>query len=243
MNFIDNSISKLNEKRKIFHSEDDLKLSLGITIKELFPEFEIRLEKPTIINMIDVNGKESTVRAPIDIIVYDKNGESVPIELKYKTKKLDSEQNGELYNLTNHGATDIGRYSFRKDIYRIEQYLSNEVNSNVGFVFILTNENNYFDNNVGLKETFDKYFTCHQNGVFEKEYKGWNYSKIDKVKYRKENNSWRYNNQKKKHWTCTNDKSYVLELKNNYPIEWKEYSKIKNSVFKFCLLRIEKSQK
>ena len=77
--------------------------------------------------MIDIYGEYPIVRAPIDIIVSDKNGKkTVPIELKYKTKKLKTEFNGESYDLTNHGATDIGRYSFRKDIYRIEQYLSKE---------------------------------------------------------------------------------------------------------------------
>ncbi len=239
MNFFENSVLKLQDKRKIFHSEDDLKLSLAITIKEFYPEFEIRLEKPTTINMISVDGEKTVVRAPIDIIVYDKNGKSVPIELKYKTKKLEIEHNGELYSLTNHGATDIGRYSFRKDIYRIEQYLSTEKNSDIGFIFILTNEDNYINNNVELKETFDKHFTCHQNGLFEKKYKGWNYSKIDKTKYVKSNNTWKYINQNKKHWTCTNDKSYILELNNNYPINWKEYSKFKNHEFKFCVIKVE----
>jgi hypothetical protein len=62
MNFFENSILKLQEKRKIFH----LKLSLGFIIKELFPEFEVRLEKPIAINMIDINGEKLIVRAPID---------------------------------------------------------------------------------------------------------------------------------------------------------------------------------
>lgn len=124
--FFEKSILKLQKERGIFHSEDDLKLSLGLIIKELYPELEIRLEKPININMIDIYGEYPIVRAPIDIIVSDKNGKTVPIELKYKTKKLKTEFNGESYDLTNHGATDIGRYSFRKDIYRIEQYLSKE---------------------------------------------------------------------------------------------------------------------
>ena len=135
-----------------------------------------------------------------------KTEKTVPIELKYKTKKLKTEFNGESYDLTNHGATDIGRYSFRKDIYRIEQYLSKEKNSDFGIIFILTNEDNYIKNNVGEKETFDKHFTCHQNSIIKKEFRGWNYSKIDTSKYIKENNFWKYVNQNKKHWTCTKDK-------------------------------------
>lgn len=136
MSFLENSILKLQEKRKIFHSEDDLKLSLAIIIKELFPEFEIRLEKPIEIGIIDIYGKSSIVRAPIGIVIYDIDGKSVPIELKYKTKKLITNNDGESYNLTNHRATDIGRYSFRKDIYRIEQYLASHEKSEYGmFLF------------------------------------------------------------------------------------------------------------
>ncbi|MFT4786018.1 MAG: hypothetical protein ACI9I8_001144, partial [Cellvibrionaceae bacterium] len=45
-NFFEKSILKLQKEREIFHSEDDLKLSLGFIIKELYPELEIRLEKP-----------------------------------------------------------------------------------------------------------------------------------------------------------------------------------------------------
>lgn len=238
--FFENSILKLQEERAIFHSEDDLKLSLGLKIKELYPELEIRLEKPMNIDMIDIYGKKSIVRAPIDIIVSDKNGKSIPIELKYKTKKLNTQFNGEQYDLTNHGATDIGRYSFRKDIYRIEQYLSKNENCNFGIVFILTNDDNYLKNNVGDKETFDKNFSCHQNSLITKEYKGWNYSRIDTSKYKMVDGIWRYKNQNKKHWTFIGDKTYKLELKNDYPIIWKDYSELKKSQFKFCLLKIKR---
>ena len=238
--FFEKSILKLQKERGIFHSEDDLKLSLGFIIKELYPELEIRLEKPININMIDIYGNESIVRAPIDIIVSDKNGKTIPIELKYKTKKLKTEFNGESYSLTNHGATDIGRYSFRKDIYRIEKYLSNNENSDFGFVFILTNEDNYVNNNVGEKETFDKNFSCHQNGKFEKEFLGWNYSKIDPTKYEKKENSWYYKNKNKKHWTFTGDKTYKLELKNEYGIDWQYYSTFEKAEFKYCLFKVVK---
>ncbi|GAA4239872.1 hypothetical protein [Winogradskyella damuponensis] len=238
--FFENSISKLKKERGIFHSEDDLKLSLGFIIKELYPELEIRLEKPININMTDIYGNKSIVRAPIDIIVYDKNGKTIPIELKYKTKKLETEFNGETYNLTNQGARDIGRYSFRKDIYRIEQYLTKEEKSDFGIIFILTNDENYINNNVGEKETFDKHFSCHQNSIIRKEYKGWNYSKIDAKKYEKKDNFWRYINQNKKHWTFTGAKTYKLELKDDYPIVWKEYSELNKSEFKFCLIKIKK---
>ncbi len=190
--------------------------------------------------MIDFNGKESTVRAPIDIIVYDKNGKSIPIELKYKTKLLKTEYKGESYNLTNHGAPDIGRYSFRKDIYRIEQYLSQEEKSDLGYLFILSNEIAYYNINVSEKETIDKHFSCHQNSIIQKESLGWNYSKIDLSKYVNEDNLWKYSNQNKKHWTFIGNNIYKLELKSKYSIIWEEYSNLYGNEFKFCIIKITK---
>lgn len=234
------TILNLREKRKIFHSEDDLKFSLAFEMKKLFPEIEIRLEKPIEIKMLDVNKKESVSRVPIDIIIHNKNGESIPIELKYKTKKLEINDKGELYNLTTHGAYDIGRYSFRKDIYRIEKYLEMHKKSNYGFVLILTNENKYVEDNVGEKEIIDKHFSFHQNSLIKKEYKGWNYSKIDQEKYEHIDNQWKIKNIGKKHWTHSKDINFTLNLNNDYHIQWHEYSKKGNSEFKYCLIKIEK---
>jgi hypothetical protein len=183
MEFFENSIICLKNQRMIFHSEDDLKLALAITIKENNPDFHIRLERPVDIEMIDRNNKKSIVRAPIDILVIDSNGYTIPIELKYKTKKTNIEHNGEDYLLTEHGATDIGRYSFRKDIYRIEHYILKHSYCKVGFVFILTNDQAYFNNNVFEKGNIDKHFTFHHGGLINRLDKSWNYDSIDEAKY------------------------------------------------------------
>ena len=71
MDFIESSVLLLKNQRMIFHSEDDLKFSLAISIKENNPDFHIRLERPVAIEMIDRNNKKSIVRAPIDMIVID----------------------------------------------------------------------------------------------------------------------------------------------------------------------------
>lgn len=233
--FFIKAIQKLKNEREIFHSEDDLKFELALKIRDVNSDFKIRLERPNDIKMEMVNGKIEQVRAPIDIIVI--NGDkTIPIELKYKTKKLKCNNddickvNGEVYDLKKHGATNIGRYSFRKDIYRIEQYLSNnENNSNYGFVFILTNENKYFDDNVAIKNTLDRNFSCHEGYEIEKEYKGWNYSKIDKSK-----------DPENKHWTTKGQTSYKLELKNSYIFNWHIYSEIKKNTFKYCVIKVNK---
>lgn len=242
MDFFENSIISLKKQRKIFHSEDDLKLSLVITLKENNPDFQIRLERPVDIEMIDRNDKKSSVRAPIDILVIDSNGKTIPIELKYKTKKTNVTYNGEDYLLTEHGVTDIGRYSFRKDIYRIERYITKQSDCNMGFIFILTNDQAYFENNVLQKDNIDKHFSFHQGGLIKQSDKSWNYDNIDKTKYEQDNNdnTWRYINQTKKHWTCQKELFYKLDLLRDYEIDWKIFSNIEHMIFKYCLIRIDK---
>jgi hypothetical protein len=242
MDFIESSVLLLKNQRMIFHSEDDLKFSLAISIKENNPDFHIRLERPVAIEMIDRNNKKSIVRAPIDMIVIDDKGNTIPIELKYKTKKTNISHNGEDYLLTNHGATDIGRFSFRKDIYRIEQYLLKHTRCDVGYVLVLTNDHAYFENNVFEKNIIDKHFSFHHGFLINRLDKSWNYESIDKAKYVLDitDNTWRYCNQPEKHWTCKKELFYKLDLVKDYEIDWKDYSKIRNIVFKYCLIRVDK---
>lgn len=242
MYFFKNLILNLSKERLIFHSEDDLKLSLALIIKENNPKFQIRLERPVEIEMVDRSNKKVNVRAPIDIVIIDNEGNTIPIELKYKTKKIQLNYDGEDYLLTNHGATDIGRYSFRKDLYRIERYILQKPKCNVGFVFILTNDQAYFENNVFQKGTIDKHFSFHHGCIIDKVDNSWNYDSINLTKYNqdKTENIWRYNEQLKKHWTCEKELFYKLDLLKDYHVDWKEYSVIKNSVFKYCLFEVKK---
>ncbi|MGM8363745.1 hypothetical protein ACSV4D_17665 [Flavobacterium sp. ARAG 55.4] len=240
MDFFEKSIIKLQNQRQIFHSEDDLKLSLAFIIKESNPEFEIRLERPVSLEMINQNGQKVIVRAPIDIVVIDADGGTYPIELKYKTKKANIEISGENYSLAGHGAPDVGRYSFRKDIYRIENYKSKNLNYKYGYVLIITNDNQYFENNVFEKDNFDKHFSFHDNVILNRFDLSWNYSTINKDKYKlNENNVWCNINSKEQHWSCTKEYFYKLDLLNDYVISWKDFSKIENTTFKYCLIKIE----
>jgi hypothetical protein len=227
MNCVEQAINILKNQRSIFHSEDDFKLSLAITLKEIYPEFNIRLERPVEIEMIHRSDEKSKVRAPIDIVIIDKNGNTIPIELKYKTKKAHISFNNEEYKLTAQGANDIGRNSFRKDIYRIEKYKNIHPNCNVGYVLILTNDEKYFDKNVFESNTLDKHFSFHDGVEIKKNDEGWYYEKVNEDKYNSKN-----------HWTFKKELSYKLDLLNDYKINWKEYSKIENMQFKFCLIEV-----
>lgn len=237
---INELITSLQNKRKVFHSEDDLKLSFGMEILKNCSDCQVRLERPVDIEMIDRNGDKLTARAPIDVVIIEDNGNLIPIELKYKTKKtlLDSED--ESYQLTEHGAVDIGRYSFRKDIYRIEQYLDSHDNSSTGYVLIITNDKAYFDFDISHKETYDKFFSFHNNALIKSKDSGWNYSKINLGKYEKRagDNRWWYKDKMKPHWTCSKELFYKLDLQSDYRINWIEYSSLPETDFKYCLIKI-----
>ncbi|WP_281336589.1 hypothetical protein [Flavobacterium eburneipallidum] len=239
MDFFEKAIFDLQKQRPIFHSEDDLKLALALKIKENNPEFEIRLERPVELEMINRNGKTTIVRAPIDIIIIDTIGNFYPIELKYKTRKANILFNKENYILAEHGAQDIGRYSFRKDIFRIENYKSKKLNYKHGYVLILTNDNAYFEKNVFEKDNFDKHFSFHNGAILNRLDSSWNYSKMDKTKFiLKEDNVW-CDIQSKEHWSCKKDYFYKLDLLKDYKITWNDYSIIEKINFKYCLIKIE----
>jgi hypothetical protein len=236
-------IESLQSKRKVFHSEDDFKLSLSMEIMGE-TNCEVRLERPVIIDMIDWNNNIIKTRAPIDIVIIEESGKHIPIELKYKTKKVTLVENNEEYNLTEHGAVDIGRYNFRKDIYRIEQYLSSHKNSSFGYVLILTNDKAYFNSDVSNKNTYDRFLSFHHNAQIKKKDQGWNYSEIDESKYIKKSNDdnrWWYKGINKLHWTCSRERFYKLYLLNDYQITWENYSIMPETNFKYCLIKIEKT--
>ena len=85
----------------------------------------------------------------IDIVV-EKDGEFLPIELKYKTVPLNNDISclGEtvkgLNLLKNHGARDLGAYDFWRDVNRIECLVKRFSNVKNGIALFLTNDQGYW---------------------------------------------------------------------------------------------------
>lgn len=124
-------ISKLKDKRKIFVSEADFQFELAWTIKEKYPDSKVRLEFCP----------KFAPNMHIDILVIIDN-DWIPIELKYKTKKIEKEIDNEIFNLKNQAASDQGCYAYLKDIQRIEnirEYIK------VGYTVFITNDLVYVD--------------------------------------------------------------------------------------------------
>ena len=239
MNFVEDALNQLKNERPVFHSEDDLKLSFAFIIQQRNPTWKVRLEKPIPMKMTLRDQSEVIVRSAIDIVVNDDKGNVIPIELKYKTKKCNVQFENEDYILSDHGAADIGRYSFRKDIHRIEQYKSDHSNCTFGYVLIITNDRTYFQNNVFAKNSLDKHFSFHHGWKLPRQDNSWNYEKVDENKYRFDqiNNCW-VSLKSKKHWTYGKGLFFKLDLKNEYDIEWKDYSLLGKTKFKYLSLKV-----
>lgn len=138
--------------RFIFHSEADFQFQLAWKIKEIEKEnAEVFLEYPF---------GEDKDRIYVDIVV-KKGNKLIPIELKYKTKKLNAELRDIKFNLQNQSAANNARYDYCSDIERVES-LRNEKEFEEGYVIMLTNDANYLSNE---KDNYHKDFYIGHNMI------------------------------------------------------------------------------
>ena len=185
--------------------------------------------------MLKRDKNEKIARTPIDIVVIEKKTNfTYPIELKYKTNKYEVNHKNERYNLTEHGASDIGRFSFRKDIYRLEQLMNKETKE--GFFIVITNEKKYLLD-VSDKDTIDKNFSFHDGMILQKEDKSWNYEK-QLINGYILNENMKLSKNDKLHWTSKGDEFYKLDLKNTYEIKWETYSQLSKTEFYISVVEI-----
>ena len=151
---------------------------------------------------------ESELR--LDIVV-KKDGEYYPVELKYKTKKVerqitrfDEVMHDKVVVMKNQGAQDLGMYDFWKDVRRVELVRNRFERVKGGFAVFVTNDvfytkgskessNNYlFNMSAGKAHSRQKHWanpesTCaksHPDFEVEKEYRiEWHNRKIDDVEF------------------------------------------------------------
>ena len=150
---------------------------------------------------------ESELR--LDVVV-KKDGEYCPVELKYKTKKVerkiarfDEELNDKVVVMKNQGAQDLGMYDFWKDVRRVELVRNRFKNVKGGLAVFVTNDplytkasrpnsNNYLLNMTEGKHSVVKHWqnpesTCaktHPDFEVENEYSiKWYSRKIDGVEF------------------------------------------------------------
>ena len=145
----------------------------------------------------------------LDIVV-KKDGEYCPVELKYKTKKVEKQLtrfdevlHDKVVVMKNQGAQDLGMYDFWKDVRRVELVRNRFKNVKGGLAVFVTNDplytkksrensNNFLFNMDEGEHGTDKHWqnpesTCpktHPNFEVEREYAiKWHNRKIDGVEF------------------------------------------------------------
>jgi hypothetical protein len=198
-------IESLRTKRTVFHSEADLQFALAWHIQRLHPAAEVRLEYPS---SLDTNKY-------IDILVR-LDGKAIPIELKYKTKKVSLSVDGESFPLKNHVAHDTGCYDLVKDISRIESMAGTMEGCAYGYVLWVTNDPYYWTGPKSQKAGYVM-FSVHEGAV--------------------KSGSMRWSEHLGK--GTIRGREDALHLRGSYDIRWHEFSdlSVPNGLFKFVWLK------
>lgn len=126
-------MDKLVGSRPLFHSETDFQHAFAWEFHRFARAWDVRLEVPI---------RTGVVSIYLDFLARSANAE-VAIELKYKTRALDTTISGERFRLKNQAAQDIGRYDFFKDLNRVEKYVQSDKQRR-GFAIFLTNDSAYW---------------------------------------------------------------------------------------------------
>jgi hypothetical protein len=205
------TMAQLAKSRPLFHSEADFQLALAWKLQEGHPQLSIRLEyRPA----------QLTQRGYIDVWATDGH-EVVAIELKYKTRSLQATANGEVFDLLDQSAQDIGRYDTLKDIQRLEQVVAAVPNS-AGFLLLLTNDRSYWTAS-SRQDTVDAHFRLHEGRLLTGQL------------------SW---GDTASAGTRRSRESHLL-LAGSYELKWRDYSIIKGGsygTFRYVLVSVARRE-
>ncbi len=141
-------LASLAGSRKIFHSEADFQHALAWQIHKAGPESQVRLE----VNAFPDQDRRMFLDIWLPI-------EGIAIELKYVTRKLELDQDGESFALRDHSAQVQRRYDFLLDIQRLE--LMRSSGCRAGYAVLLTNDPSYW-NVPAARDTVDAAFRIHE---------------------------------------------------------------------------------
>lgn len=198
-------LAALAAKRPVFHSEADFQHALAWELHLLDPRASIRLEQRKTLNgeaaYIDLTG---TVQ-----------GQPLAIELKYKTARSTCVIDGETFDLTGHGAQDIGACLFWKDVERLEQ-LKRAANSPMcAYAIFLTNDGSYWRSSGRTGTNADAFRLS--DGRTAGRSMSWGERTSERTRR-------------------VHDKT--IELTTEYALRWRDYSEVNGVKFRYLLLEI-----
>lgn len=154
----------------------------------------------------------------IDIVI-KKNGEYCPVELKYKTKKVerqisrfDEMLDDKVVVMKNQGAQDLGMYDFWKDIRRIELVRNRFEKVKGGLAIFVTNDALYTK---ASRPESNNYLLNMNEGMHSP------------IKHWQNENS-----------ACAKMKSYKsFEVEKEYSINW-HHRNVDNIPFHYCVVNV-----
>ena len=126
-------LQNLAARRPVFHSEADFQHELAWEVRQLFPEIDVRLERP----LDDTPGATD--------LVLRKGRDVFGIELKFCSKATQIYWFDEVFGLKQHGAHPLRRYDICKDVQRMESF--NARYQCGAAVVVLTNDSAYWTGN------------------------------------------------------------------------------------------------
>ncbi|WP_406421668.1 hypothetical protein OH809_16525 [Streptomyces sp. NBC_00873] len=148
-------IAQLRVQRPVFHSEADLQHSFAQVLWELAPDVHSRLEVPQ---------RLSDKTEYLDLLCIGPSTRTA-IEFKYFTRSWTGTVGtpAENYALKAHGATDLARLHFVRDIARLERFCRRSDQN--GLALMLTNEASLWTSpGPGRRRTRDHDFRIHHGG-------------------------------------------------------------------------------
>ena len=145
----DQVMTELAMQRPLFHSEADFQHALAWYVHEKNPDARIRLEGRPL----------PAENLYLDLWIETEHGITA-IELKYATRGHEASQGNESFTLKNHGAQDVRRYDFIKDICRLERIANNRLEV-AGVAIFLSNDPSYWKAPV-REGQYDSAFRIHQ---------------------------------------------------------------------------------
>lgn len=199
-------LEDLSKRRPVFHSEADFQLALAWHIHETEVNSQVRLEfKPF-----------RSVNMHLDIWLQTLG---VAIELKYPTRGLEVEREGEVFALRNQSAQDTRRYDFIMDIRRLEQVVYDSGIAKAGFAVLLTNDPSYWEPpQQGWEDRTDGAFRIHEGRVI-KGVMDWSKEASEGTK---------------------EGRQEPIKLRGAYDVNWRDYSILKEEKYgKFKYLVVE----
>lgn len=152
-------------------------------------------------------------RFAIDVYISDKETQRA-FELKYLCRQLEYSENGEIFLLKNQGSHDTRRYDVCKDIQRMEEFTlkTNQPST----VLVITNDPLFWNNRIE-PSAYDTAFRISETSILQ--------GKLEWATHANPN-------------TIRNRESPLI-LRNQYRLQWRDYSHIEAPSGHFRYLQID----